>query len=547
MGRHHVSGDGPGLVLPRWGTRRRTRDEWIAAGGDESVGINPRVPRPSDELWPTLGHQLGGISTKLNLPPMPHQQHVFDVAFELHPEKPGDLWYTQADIWVMRQCGKTMGILFPVIVHRCTMMPRQMGGRQRAAFTMQDRQSSREKLEVDMIPQLKEAAGTFRWIENPKHRPGRSTREWKYSLNNGHEHLLFGQGNYMHIQTPTSKKSGHGGTMDVKASDELRFGVDDRGEASGGPAQITRRSRQRWNASTAGDDESLLMYPMVIADRARVERDASESKVCSFEWALPDDADLHDPDTWFEHHPAVGHTIDVGDIIDELRKAEDSPDETKIDTFRQEYANQWVRVPIIGTVEEEKPIDLAVWLLRKIGADSAFSSTVTLGVSVADDGRTAAIGLAGWHPDGRAMMKVLDHRAGTFWIERELEQYREVLHPAAITYNAGGPAGSIEGPIARAAGRVDIEPLRGASYTSACSAFVSGLGEGRYWHMDQQWLNDAVAGVAKKFRGSSWLWDMQNSKADITPLDAVTVALRALEGRPPPARSAYDDDDLMVV
>ena len=62
---------------------------------------------------------------------------------------------------------------------------------------------------------------------------------------------------------------------------------------------------------------------------------------------------------------------------------------------------------------------------------------------------------------------------------------------------------------------------------------MTGFEEGRYRHFDQEWLNDAVEGASKKHRGAAWLWDMQLSLADITPLDAATVALRALEGRPP--------------
>jgi hypothetical protein len=524
----------PGLVLPRWGTRRRTADEWVELGGDS------KLLKPGDDLWPTLGHQPAMVSKRLGFEPMPHQVHIFDVAFELDPEKPDDLWYTEVDEWVMRQCAKTT-TLFIVGVHRLTMMPRRMGGRQRVAFTMQDRQTTRKKLEFDFIPQLVESTRSFRRITNPKGRPGRNTSEWKSSLNNGAEHLLFGMGNYFLIDTP-SKKAGHGDTIDVKMADEVRFGVDDRIEASAGPSQITRRSRQFWIASTAGDDESFYMWPKVLAGRGRVEREDIETRVCSFEWALPEDADLHDPDVWLEFHPAAGHTVPVDSILDELRKAEDSPDETKIDTFRQEYANQWVRTPIIGDAPHEVVIDLTMWARRAVSADSTFLRPRTLGVSVADDGRSASIALAAWNPDGRAQVKVLDHRAGTFWIERELETYRDDFQPAAITYNAGGPTGSIEGPIARAAGRVEVEPVRGQSYTAACSAFVTGFDEGRYWHMDQEWLNTAVEGASKKTRGTAWLWDMQNSNADVTPLDAATVALRALEGRPPEPRSAYEDD-----
>jgi hypothetical protein len=529
----------PGLVLPRWGTGRRTREEWLDRGGD------PKVGNKADEWWPTLGHQPAMVSRRLNFPPMPHQLHIFDVAFELHPESPENLWYTEADVWVMRQCAKTTTI-FVVIVHRLTMMPRRMGGRQRAVFTMQDRQETRKKLVVDFIPQLVDAAESFRRIENQKARPGRSTQEWQSSLNNGGEYLLFGQGNFMHIETP-SKKAGHGGTIDVKGADEVRFGIDDRTEASGGPSQITRRSRQLWVASTAGDEDSFYMWPKVLAGRSRIDRRDTETRVCSFEWAIPEDADLHDPDVWYEYHPAAGHTIKVSDILDELRNAEDSPDETKIDTFRQEYANQWIRHPILGDQGHEVVVDLQTWSKRKVPIATALEGPRTLGISVADDGRTASIAVAGWNSAGHGQVNVLDFKPGTFWIEQALEQRREEWGPEVITYNAGGPTAAIEGPIARGAGRVDVEPIRGQSYTGACAAFVTGFEEGRYCHVDQEWLNTAIEGAAKKARGTGWLWDMQNSRADITPLDAATVALRALEGRPPERRSAYEDDDLLTV
>jgi hypothetical protein len=524
-------GDGPGLVLPRWGTRRRSRDEWIAAGGAENVG------KPDDPWWPTLGHQPAMVSKRLLLPPMPHQQHVFDVAFELDPEKPEDLWYTEADVWVMRQCGKTMGILFPVIVHRLTMFPRRMGGRQRAAFTMQDRQETRTKLEVDLIPQLVEASDSFRRITNPKGRPGRSTSEWKSSLNNGSEHLLFGQGNYMHIATPTSKKAGHGGTLDLKASDELRFGVDDRGEASSGPSQITRRSRQRWNASTAGDEESFFMWPKVVADRARVERDDRETRVCSFEWALPEGADLHDPDVWYAYHPAVGHTIQVSDIIDELRKAEDSPDESKIDTFRQEYANQWVRTPPIGEVAREIVIASTDWEQCKAPAGTPISGRVALAVHVSKDGRSAAIAVAGRGPDGVPVVDVLSFDAGTFWLQNRIAEHRDTWGPDVVGFT-GKTSRALAPEIGRGAGVVPVDELSGVNYMAGCEGFRLAVAEHRIHHLDQAWLNSSVDGAAKKARGEGWLWDPDTSLTDIAPLEVCTVALRLLETLPEPERSA---------
>lgn len=479
------------------------------------------------------------MARRLGLPPMPFQQHVFDVAFELDPAT-GELWYSEVGVWVMRQCGKTMGILFPAMVHRATRMPLHVGRRQRCSFTMQDRQETRKKLELDMIPQLDDAEGEFRRITNPKARPGRSNREWKSSLNNGAEHLLFGRGNYLLIDTP-SAKAGHGGTLDLKAADECRFGVDDRIEASAGPAKITRRSSQLWCASTAGDERSFWMWPKVLGARRRLERGDTETRICSFEWALPDDVDLHDPDAWYEFHPAVGHTIQVADILAELRKAEDSPDpETAVDTFRQEYANQWIRTPQLGGDAREWVIPQPVWEspARLRDPSSVTHAPFVLGVDVAPRGGSAAIALVGVTDDGWPQVEVVDAQPGTGWIEDRLAGLVARWRPVAVAYDAGHPAtGSMAPAIARAAGDdVQVVRLTGSTYAAACDGFVIAFTEPgrRVCHVGQAWLTSALSGAAKKKHGrDGWIWDRQTALADISPLVSATCALHAWEMHEP--------------
>ncbi len=531
-----------GFVAPLWGTRRRTHAEWVTAGG------SPSIVDPIDRaLWPSLGHEIAEVGVRLLLPPMPHQRYVFDVAGELDPESPEDLWYTEADIWVMRQCGKTMGIIFPILVHRLTRMPKRLGGRQRASFTMQDRQETRKKFEMDMIPQLTEATESFRRVTNPKARPGRSTREWKSSLNNGSEHLLFGQGNYLLIDTP-SEKAGHGGTLDLKAADEVRFGVDDRVEASAGPSQITRRSRLFIAASTAGDQRSTYMWPKVKGGRSRVERDDIETRVCSFEWAIPDNADLHDPRVWRDHHPASGHTIQINDILDELRKAEDSPDPAKVDTFRNEHGNQWTRTPQLGDGDRVFVIQPDEWANARLDA-SAWAGSLSLGVHVAPSGRSASIAVAGMNQNGLLQVEVLKHDSGVFWIEPELAAIRNDREPDSIAYFSGGDTNAVAGAIARAAGDVAVVKLSGNDYRASCEAFRKGIAEGRYCHKDQAWLNSALEEAAKKRSGTGWIWDGQSESSDYAPLPAVTIAARAVEMNPPEPehRSAYEDHEFMAV
>lgn len=509
---------GRGLVLPRFGTPR-----------------NPDLP--------TRGGEYTEVCRRLGFEPMPWQQYVADVALEYNPDLDDRLEYDESDGSVMRQCGKTVGLLFPQMVRRMTIVPHRLG-RQRCTFTMQKRDNARRKLERDFAEILR-ATDQFNEIRNPKARPSRSTKQWKLGLNNGSEHLLFGQGNYLQIDTP-SKQAGHGDTLDLGVMDEIRFYLDDRVEQAMRPAQSTRREAQIWAWSTAGDEESYYLWSKVVAGRRTVTQNL-KSRVCYFEWSIPEEADLHDPDVWWEFHPALGWTIELDFIMAELERAERNPDDTALDTFRQEYANQWVRHPIIGEEARAAIIDPGIWAQRAVAPSTEFLKPRVLGVQVADSGRSASIVLVGWNAGGYGQVKVLRRDPGTFWVEAALAELVAEHEVAVVTYDAGGPTNSIAGAIARAAGRADVEPLNGRAYSSACEAFVSGFVEGRYRHMDQEWLNDALDGARKKQRGESWLWDLQSSLADITPLPAATCALRALEGRPPKRRSVYEDRGLITV
>lgn len=513
-----MTGQRRGLVLPRFGTPR-----------------NPDLP--------TRGHELAEVAERLGVPPLPWIRHAFDVLYEYDPDNEGRQLYDTDDTTIMRQCGKTMGFFTPRMVHRTTMVPNRLG-RQRVMFTMHKRDKARQKLERDIAPMLRDSE-SFREITNPKARPGRSNREWKISLNNGGEHLLFGRGNYLQIDTP-SKKAGHSDTLDAAFFDEIRFAQTDDVEAGVRPTMITRFDKVFARASTAGDHESFYMWPLVVTGRKHCA-DGQLGKRAYFEWSIPEDADLHDPEVWWEFHPALGWTIQLDDIMAELRAAENHPDESKLDTFRQEYANQWVRHPQLADGPREFVLTAEQLTAAEIDPRTPFLAPRTLGVDMAPDGQSGSIVLAGWNAGGYGQVKVLRQEAGWFWIEQAVRDAIVEHEPAAISYDSGGPTAALAPAIARAAGTLPIEPLAGKTYGAACAGFVTGFTQGRYKHMQQEWFLSAVAGVTLKQTGSYRVWDRQVALADITPVPAATCALWALESRPPPRRSAYDDDDFVSV
>jgi hypothetical protein len=514
-----------------------------------TTGLRPLVlplyGTPRNEDRETLGPEVGDVAARLGLPPMPHQQHIFDVAFELDPDT-GGFVYDEVHVWVMRQVGKTLGILLPVMVHRCTLMDdrrrRQLlpgrHGRQLVSFTMQKRDKARKKLEVDMIPMLS-ASPHFTRILNPKARPTGSTRQWKSSLNNGSEHLQFGPHNYLHIGTP-SADSGHGDTLDVGVADEVRFYVDDSVEAAYRPSQATRPNAQLWEASTAGNEKSLYMWPKVLADRQALEQ-GRPSKIASFEYAIPEGADLTDPAVWFEHHPAVGRTIGIDFVLGELDKAMHSPDESKLDTFRQEYANQWVRTPVLSDGVRIRVIPAEAVTRATVPDGTKLVGEVAMAVDVSPDGASASITIAGRTADGLPVVDVLTFEGSTFWLEPRIAQHRDAWQPKVIGYH-GQYARALAPEIGRGAGVVPVKELPATDFAAACEAFViaTNADPPRLGLLANPSLLSAIDGATKLQRGGGWVWDRQTALADICPLVSATVALRLLEmvpPEPPPTRT----------
>lgn len=79
-------------------------------------------------------------------------------------------------------------------------------------------------------------------------------------------------------------------------------------------------------------------------------------------------------------------------------------------------------------------------------------------------------------------------------------------------------------------------PLNGREWSAACEAFGHAFNERRMRHLGDVLLRDAAMGAVKREVGSGWVWDLTNSRSDITPLLAATAALRALETAPEPVK-----------
>lgn len=491
--------------------------------------VLPRVGTPRDYSRQTYGHQLAEVATRLGTPLMPWQRHVVDVAFEIDPDT-DRLFYDEVDLTVPRQSGKTrLGLA--KMVWRCTMAARRLGP-QTVTYTAQTRNAARRKLEREFAPSLRRASKrSFVEVVGTRRLP-RVPREWKLSMNNGSEHMYFGTQSYLQIEVPSSTAT-HGDTLDDGDIDEAWVHQDDSVEEAMRPAQATRLDAQLWVRSTAGDETSAYLYGKVLAGRTAVEMERP-SRVASFEWSIPDDADIDDERVWWDYMPALGHTITPGFIRGELDRARRRPEGPAAgeDLWRRAYGNQWVRVPMLAAVGLPPMVTAEQWLdLGQL--DSLLTGRAVVGVAVAVDSTSAALVLIGRSTIGRIHVEVVACERGTTWLATTLAQLlRGNRAIVGVAYPATTATKALEPDIRRAAGDTPVIGLGSGDYAAACEGWVQAVAARSLVHVPQDWMLAAVAGAAKHTRGRLWEWQRITDAVDISPVEAGTAALRVFDMLP---------------
>lgn len=483
-----------GSTLPRFGTQRNLERD-------------------------TLGPEVAEVVRRLGYEPMPWQQHLLDVAYELDDD--GQLYYGEVNFLAPRQQGKTL-VSFPAAVHRSTFMARRYGS-QRTTYTAQKRQSARKKLERDFAEMLRRSQ-SFSEVTNPKRRPQRAT-DWKQSLNNGSEHIQIGK-SYFQIDAPT-RTGTHGDTLDLGQIDEAFAHQDDAVETAMRPAQLTRWSPQLWVFSTAGDAKSTYLWRKVLAGRKACE-DGTHGRVAYFEYSADDDDDPGDPATWRRTMPALDITITEARVAAEwetaVRKGPDG-----IALFRRSYLCQWPDVPVLEDVIGEGVLPAALWSAPDpVGCMDEHSQpgrTVVFAVDSDPEQAWASIAMASVRGDGKVHVEVVDRRQGTAWLRSRVAELRSQYGGRWVRAK-NSTAGALD------LGNGEWEDLAASDVTAACVKILELVSHTVLRHRDQPDLNAAVTGSAKKKIGDSWRFDRVHASADITPLYAVTFAAYVAAGKP---------------
>lgn len=411
---------------------------------------------------------------------MPWQRLVADVGLEVDPET-GHLAYREVIVTVPRQSGKSTLVL-GFETERCVLWPVS----QRVAYTAQTGWDARRKLLDDQAPMLQSSK---LWVAVERVLRGA-----------GNESVLWRNGSRIDVIAGTSA-AGHGRILDLGVIDEAWDDEDDRREQALLPAMATRPDAQLLLASTAGTEASTYLRRKVEAGRRAAETDA-DSGIAYFEWSVPSDEDIDDPEVWWRFMPALGRTIGP-QVVAHARSTMQTAE------FQRAFCNRWTQAT------EDRLIPEAVWL-RVQDERAVPSNPVTFAFDVTSD-RSRGVIIAA----GGGVLELVRVAEGTGWIAgRCAALVRD--HGGTLRCDGTGPAVSVADEIEEAGGRV--ERLTGPQVAAACARLFDAIADQKVRVRPHGALHAAVAGAAKKPSGDRFVWSRTASTQDVTPLIAASVA-----------------------
>lgn len=362
------------------------------------------------------------------------------------------------------------------------------------------------KTSVEAFNRIKERILGSDWLSRKMKGPPRTAHgEEGFELKNG-SRLRF---------VARSSGSGRGFTCDCLILDEA-FNLSDNAMAALLPTLQARPNPQIWYTSSAGMQSSETLRKVRIRGRR------GDPRLRYFEWSCPEDADLDDQAAWAQANPALGYRLRMEGIAS-LRAAMND------DTFGREILGIWDEDNV------QTMIDLRLWA-ELADPQSRPGNSLVFAVDVKPDRTAAAISSSGKRVDGRIHVKIVDHREGVDWIVDRLRVLNEKYHPRAIVLDPSGPAGSLLADLAD----LNIEPVlvTGREMAQACGAFHTDVLNDRIRHTGQEALTSALRQATTRNLGDAWAWDRRDSRGDICPLVAATLATHGfrLHGSGEPAR-----------
>lgn len=283
------------------------------------------------------------------------------------------------------------------------------------------------------------------------------------------------------------------------------------------PVLSAQPDPQAWYTGSAVDQREHL--DGLAFARVRESALAGEDdRLAYFEWSL----DVESPDvlteqqavdqaSWAETNPALGIRI-----TPEYIRAE-----------RGQLTPRGFAVERLGVGDwpdtsglDEMMFDLAEW--DELGEDNQIVGDRCVAFDVSPERRTAIVAV-GVNSVGHLAVEVVEADEGTAWVPERLRELSDEGSVVEIVCDGYGPASSVA-KVADEYG-LSIRRLDAGDHAQACGLFVDRITEATIRHGSDEALDAAIRGARTRPLVDQWAWSRRNSKVDISPLVAATLAV----------------------
>lgn len=326
-----------------------------------------------------------------------------------------------------------------------------------------------------------------------------------------------------------SRSSGRGFTGNCTIADEAQELPDTALQALA-PTMSAVPNPQIILAGTVPTPENNSEVFTRYRDRGRKGNDPT---LAWLEWNVGEThEDLDDPAALAAANPALGIRLTERYVKNVERGAMSDR------AFARERLSLW------SSARADMIIPQSVWdALADPGSE--ITGPLALAVGMPFDRRHATIAAAGRRQDGLTHLEVIDYRRDSGWVVDRLLDLVGKHKVACIVVDPGSAAGSLLPAITDAftpQDRPDAEPTvpivktnareyaqaTGALYDAAMAPPEGDDPPGRLRHLGDPILLSALQSAAKRPLAGAWTWNAVESGDDISPLQAVTLAMFGL-------------------
>jgi hypothetical protein len=229
-----------------------------------------------------------------------------------------------------------------------------------------------------------------------------------------------------------------------------------------------------------------------------------------------DDAD--DPEVWQRVHPGIG-------TLTTLKRMHEQHDKLSAPQWSQEYLGIWPPDSITSALPDH------LWKATEKPAVGLPESTYVFGFDCHPEGTSASISAGWFDAEGTPHIQVMEHRAGTAWLEVELSKMMQAHPRAFVVYDNIGFNVTVAQNLSRNK-KIRVAKLKMFSMkdmAGAAALISQTLSDKALVHHTSNALDHAAAGVTWRWSGSGSRLFGRKSRggnySDITPLVAASSAL----------------------